>query len=195
MDIWQTDKLLLFLIFFIPGFISIKIYDLLIAGQRRDFSKSISEVIGYSALNFAALSWLIILIHSNNFYKNYLFWYFILIFLILFICPICWPILFIKLSSWSFFAKYIINPIAKPWDFVFSQKRVYWIIVHLKDGRNIGGIYGKQSCVSTYPEDEQIYLEKMWRLDENGKFVEPISKSAGMIILKDMILSIELFSS
>ena len=60
MNIWEADKLVLFLIFFIPGFVSIKVYDLLIPGEQRDFSKSILEVIGYSALNYGALSWFII---------------------------------------------------------------------------------------------------------------------------------------
>ncbi len=37
MNIWEADKLVLFLIFFIPGFVSIKVYDLLIPGEQRDF--------------------------------------------------------------------------------------------------------------------------------------------------------------
>jgi len=38
MDIWNADKLALFPIFFLPGFISIKIYDLLVPGEPRDFT-------------------------------------------------------------------------------------------------------------------------------------------------------------
>src|SRR3989339_615214 len=101
MVVWEINKLILFLIFIIPGFISIKVYDLIIAGERRDFSKSIFETIGFSALNFAALSWLIILIHSGNFYNAHKYLYISLLFLILFIFPVCWPILFSILSNWK----------------------------------------------------------------------------------------------
>jgi hypothetical protein len=37
-DVWGADKLTLFVIFFLPGFISMKVYDLLVPGERRDFS-------------------------------------------------------------------------------------------------------------------------------------------------------------
>ncbi len=193
MDIWKIDKLILFLIFFIPGFISLKIYDLLIAGERRDFAKSLYEVIGYTTLNFAALSWLIILIHSGNFPIQYKFWYFFFLFVILFLFPIFWPIIFIKLSSWRFFSKYVIHPCIKPWDYVFNKREKFWVIVHLKNGKMLGGIYGENSFASSYPAEEEIYLEEMWKLDKNGVFLEPLKRSKGMIILKDEILSIEFF--
>jgi len=193
MDIWQTDKLGLFLVFFIPGFISLKVYDLLIAGERRDFTKSLFEVIGYSALNFAALSWLIILIYSGELFANHKLWYFISLFFILFISPILWPICLIKLSSWGFFAKHIIHPILKPWDYVFSKRQRYWVIVHLKNGKKLGGVYDENSFASSYPAEEQIYLEEIWKLDDEGRFLNPIERSKGMIILKDEIVAVEFF--
>jgi hypothetical protein len=193
MDIWRTDKLLLFLIFFMPGFISITIYDLLIAGERRDFTKSLFEVMGYSALNFAALSWPIIIINSSNFYINHKFWYLICLTLIIFVFPIFWPILYTKLSNKQFFAKYILQLPPTAWDYVFRQKRGFWIIVHLKNGKKIGGIYGLSSYASAYPEEKELYLQEVWKLDKGGNFVEPIDRSKGMIIFKDEILSIELF--
>jgi len=70
MDIWEPEKIILFLALFMPGFISIKVYDLLVATKRRDFSNSVLEAIGYSVLNFTVLSWLIILISSTGFNKN-----------------------------------------------------------------------------------------------------------------------------
>lgn len=193
MDVWQIDKLILFLILFIPGFISIKVYDLLVPGERRDFSKSLYEVIAYSSLNFAALSWLIILIHSGEFYIHHKVWYFILLLLIMLIIPALWPILFIKLSTSSPIAKYIVHPIRKPWDYIFRKKEDFWIIVHLKNGRKIGGRFGANSFASSYPAEEQIYLEAVWKLDENGKFIESVGRSKGILILGDEILSIEFF--
>lgn len=193
MDIWQVDKLVLFLILFIPGFISIKIYDLLIPGEKRDFTKSLFEVIGYSALNFAALSWLIITIHEKKLYELQPKLYFIFLLLILFIAPILWPIIVLKLLTWKPIAKYIIHPIQKPWDYLFGKKESFWMIVHLKDGRKIGGRYDTNSFASSYPADEQIYLEEVWKLDENGKFIETIDRTKGILILNKDISSIELF--
>lgn len=193
MDIWQIDKLTLFLFFFIPGFISIKIYDLLVPSERRDYSKSLFEIISYSAINFAALSWLIILIHSENFYINHVILYFFSIFFILFIAPILWPFFILKLFSWKPIANLIVHPIQKPWDYVFGKKQPYWLIVSLKDGRKIGGIFNSKSFASSNPAEEEIYLEEVWKLDDDGKFLEPNERTEGIIILSGEILSIEFF--
>lgn len=193
MNIWQIDSLVLFLIFFIPGFISIKVYDLLIPNERRDFSKSLFEAIGFSAINFAALSWLIIFINSENFYNEHNVWYLISLFCILFIAPIFWPFAFLKVSLWGPVAKYIIHPIQKPWDYIFSKKCVFWIIVHLKDKRRIGGKFDINSFASSYPSKEQIYLEEVWELDEEGKFIQPLERSNGIVILGEEIIAVEFF--
>jgi len=193
MDIWQIDKLTLFLLFFIPGFISIKVYNLLYPSEQKDFSAFLLEAIGYSSLNFAVLSWLIIIIHSGNFYDDHRTWYLICLFLILFTIPLLWPILFFKISDWGLFKKYIVSPIQKPWDYVFRGREVFWIIIHLRDGRKIGGRYDRNSFSSSYPSKEQIYLEEVWKLDEDGIFKEPIKGSKGIIVLGEEILAIEFF--
>lgn len=193
MNIWQIDKLLLFLIFFIPGFLSLKVYSLLIAGEKRDFSRDLLEVIAYSSLNFAVFSWLIILIHSGDFYTNHKIWYAIFVFLILFIMPILWPFIVVKVTNWNPIAKYIVHPIQKPWDYVFSKKKSFWVIIHLKDGRKIGGRYDTNSFASSFPSEEQIYMEEVWELDNKGAFVKPIERSKGIIILGNDIVAIELF--
>ena len=68
MDIWNADKLALFIVFFVPGFISMKVYDLLVPGETRDASKSLLDAISYSTLNFAALFWLIAILQTGDFY-------------------------------------------------------------------------------------------------------------------------------
>jgi hypothetical protein len=193
MDIWSSDKLVLFLIFFIPGFISIKIYDLIIPGERRDFSKSILEAVGYSSLNFALLSWLIFLINTGNFRHDYQVMYYTLLVIIMFILPILWPIFIIKILSCKSIRKYVLHPTPSPWDYIFGKRESFWIIVHLKNGHKIGGIYSTKSFASSYPEEGQIYLEQVWKLDDNGAFHKPIDRSRGIVILKDEIIAVEFF--
>jgi len=192
-DIFAIDKLRLFFIFFIPGFISMKIYSLLVATERRDFSKDLLEAIAYSAINFAALSWLIFSINSDSFYSNHKVWYYFFTFIIMFIVPMIWPFVFLKLVSLRFIAKYIIHPILKPWDYVFGKKESYWTIVHLKNGRKIGGVYDTKSFASSYPAKEQIYLEQVWELDKKGAFIKPIDRSKGIVIMGDDITAVEFF--
>ena len=69
----------------------------------------------------------------------------------------------------------------------------HWIIVHLKDGRKISGRYDTESFASSFPAEEQIYLQEVWILDDEGGFKEPVERTSGIIILKDEISLIEFF--
>jgi hypothetical protein len=192
MDIWNVDKLTLFLMFFVPGFVSLKVYDLLIPSSRRDFSKSVFEVVGYSALNFGALSWLIYLIHHSNFPATHEYWYLFFLFWILVGVPVLWPFLILKAFSLPFVAKHVLHPVSKPWDYVFGRKESYWVIVHLKDGKRIGGRFDTNSFASSDPAKEQLYLEEVWKLNEDDAFIAPVERSGGIIISEDNILAVEI---
>lgn len=193
MNPFDSESLRLILIFFVPGFISMKVYDLYIPSERRDFSKSLMEVVSFSCVNFALMYWAIVAIHSENFPREHSVWYYLSSIGILLVAPILWPILYSKIMSLPFFHRRTIHPIPKPWDYVFSQRESLWVIVHLKDGRKIGGRYDTRSFASSFPEDEQIYLEEVWQLDKKGRFQKKIQGSRGLIISRDDFEAIELF--
>jgi len=193
MDIWNVDKLTLFLVFFLPGFISMKVYDLMVPGQPRDFSKSLVEAISYSTLNFAALFWLIVLIQTGDFYRRHFILYSLSVAVIMVGVPACWPFVFLRLSTWRPIAKHLVHPIRKPWDYVFGKRDPFWIIVHLQNGQKIGGRFDVESFASSDPADEQIYLEEVWILDDGGRFVSRVERSRGIIIMKDEIRAVEFF--
>jgi hypothetical protein len=193
MDIWSADKLALFLIFFLPGFISMKIYDLMVPGASREASKSLLEAISYSTLNFGALFWLIAYIQTNDFYHKHFILYSLAVVVIMVIVPACWPFAYLKLASWAPIARYFTNPIQKPWDYVFGKRTSYWIIVHLKNGFRIGGRFDTKSFASSNPADEQIYLEEAWTLDDKGGFLKKVERSQGIIVMQDEIRAVEFF--
>jgi hypothetical protein len=182
MDIWNVDKLTLFLIFFLPGFISMKVYDLIVSGESRDFSKSM-----------LALSGLIAIIMTGDFYHKHFILYWLWVFVIMVVVPAFWPVAFLRLTTWHPVGKYFVHPIRKPWDYVFRKRTRFWIIVHLKNGQKIGGFFGPESFASSSPADEQIYLEEVWALDEEGRFERLIERSRGIIVMKDEIRAVEFF--
>lgn len=192
--IWQIDKLFLFLIFILPGFISLVVYDYMIPSIKRDFSKSIIEIICFSTLNFIALSILIYLNIKFKYYDTSIILFYFSLLIIFIIMPAIWPMLFVKLSNTKLFKKYFIHPIAKPWDYYFGKKDAAWVIVHLKNGKMIGGKYSSDSFASSYPDNEQIYLEEVWKLNSNGAFTTKVERTKGIIIIGDDISSIEFFN-
>jgi hypothetical protein len=190
---FNSDTLRLILIFFVPGFISMKIYDLFVPSERRDFSKSLMEAVSFSCINFALTYWAIIAINTDNYPSEHPIPYYLSSLGILFLAPIFWPILYSQMMKLPFFRQRTIHPIPKPWDYVFSKGESLWVIVHLKDGRRIGGRYDTKSFTSSFPADEQIYLEEVWQLDEKGRFKNQIEASRGLIISQSNFEAIEFF--
>lgn len=194
LDFNLAINVLVFIVFFLPGFISLKIYDLLEPNERRDFSKSLFEVVAYSSLNFFVLFYPIFKLYEYlKATKGIgdLELYTLILVIVFVISPILWPIIIFKVSRCKLLVKHIIHPTKKPWDFVFGKRNDYWVIVNLKDGKRIGGIYSTNSFTSSFPYEEEIYLEKVWALSEDGAFEKEIENSHGVLVLSGCIHSIE----
>jgi hypothetical protein len=192
-DIWQSEKLVIFLIMLVPGFISLKVWDLLVPSERRDFSKSLIDAVAYSAINFALLFWLVDYLSRPNLAqlapKGFLLGNLALFFLF----PVFWPVALLWLMRRPFLSRHIVNAIQKPWDYVFAKREAAWVIVHLKNGGVIGGKFDSKSFASSYPASEQIYIEELWQLDDKRNFARRVDRTKGSIVLGDDILAIEFF--
>lgn len=194
MDILSIDKLVLFLFFFVPGFISLKFYQILFADEKVDFSKNLYEAIGISCINFSIFFWIVYYINRPEFVKIYPVFYYIITLVIIFVTPILLTWLLSKILKTKVFQKHFVSPEKVPWDWHFSKRQSYWVIVTLKDGRRIGGKFGLNSRASATPKLKEIYIEDIWRLDQNCKFIESIKRNKGVLITEDNILTIEFFN-
>lgn len=194
MDIWEIDKLALFIAFVIPGFISIKAYQLAFPGTERATSDQLIDAIAYSSINYALLIFPIIYIESGTLKETCRFLYYLFYIFVLFIAPIIWVLIWKHLRTRDFFQRNAPHPTAKAWDYVFAQRKSYWVKVTLKDGTIIAGRYADKSFASSAPAPEQIYLEETWVLNDNGGFERAINNTAGVIILSSEISHIELRS-
>lgn len=192
MNIWELDKLLLFIVFVIPGFVSLKAYELFFPAQRMESTKQIVEAVTYSCINYALLFWPIMLVEQSGIKKSCAFLYFLFCIIVLFVAPMLWVWLWKKIRMSNFFQNNAPHPTQKPWDFVFSQRKPYWVKVTLKNGSVIAGRYAENSFASSYPDEEQIYLEETWLVNKKGGFERKKNLTAGVIILSSEISHIEL---
>ncbi|MHB8390047.1 MAG: DUF6338 family protein [Acidobacteriaceae bacterium] len=93
-----------------------------------------------------------------------------------------------------FLQRWIAHPTPRPWDYVFSQCKSFWVIVTLKDGRKVAGRYDAASFASSAPSPEELYLEEVWLLNQDGGFEKARKDSAGIIILAPTIATVEFFN-
>ena len=193
MDIWDANKLLLFIAFVIPGFVSLKTYELLFPGTPKESDKLLVDAVAYSSINYALLLWPIYSIETNQVRQSHPTAYVLFYVFVLLIAPIAWACVLKMLRTTEFFQRSMPHPTAKPWDFVFAQRKPYWAIVTLKDGKKIAGRYDSNSFASSSPAAEQLYLEENWVLNDDGGFDRPRTETAGILILSSEILTVELF--
>jgi len=100
----------------------------------------------------------------------------------------------VKIAKSKKLRKYIISPLKLPWDAFFEQKKSCWVVIHLKNGEKIGGVYSDNSFTSAYPHKEQIFLQEKWLLDVKGNFKKKQNRTNGVLILGDEIKIIEFYN-
>lgn len=195
MDIWSQDKLIIFVLFVVPGFIAIKVYELFSTVKDKDTGKQLIDAVSYSCLTYAIAFIPLTYVETPAFKANNPNWYAFIIFCVLFVVPVILALTLRFFRHTNFVQKYLPHPTPKPWDFVFSKRLTYWVRVTLKNGQVIGGMFGINSFASSAPAEEQIYLEQNWILNKDGGFERPIEQTAGIIILSSEIATIEFLSS
>lgn len=195
MDILGNNRLALFIVFVVPGFIAIKVYDLLSPSSQIDSSKQLIDAVSYSCLNYAILIWPIFLIESEGVKASHPQLYILFYMVVLFFSPVLLATGWKFLREIEWIQKFVPHPTQKPWDYVFSQRKTYWVIVTLKNGEKIAGMYGPESFASSAPSEEQIYLEEQWILNHEGGFDRPAEQTSGIIILSSEIRSVEFIHS
>ncbi|HVY24344.1 MAG TPA: DUF6338 family protein [Steroidobacteraceae bacterium] len=193
MEIWQTNKLILFIGFVIPGFVSLKAYESFLASTPKESSKQLIDAVAYSCINYALLLWPISLVETSKMRATYPNLYAAFYVFVLLGAPVVWTFLYKKLRETQLFQAALPHPTSKPWDYLFGQRKPYWVIITLKDGKQIAGRYDASSFASSAPAPEQLYLEERWVLNDTGGFERPREDTAGVMILARDVETIEFF--
>ncbi|MGE3972644.1 MAG: DUF6338 family protein [Porticoccaceae bacterium] len=193
MDIWDTNKLALFIAFVVPGFISLKTYELLFPAASKDTTQQLIDAVAYSSINYALLLLPIYEVEAHALRTSHPHIYVAFYVFVLLFAPVLWVLLLSRLRSTQCIQNALPHPIGKPWDYIFAQRKRFWVVVLVKDGMRFGGLFDSKSFASSAPNPEQIYLQESWKLNGDGGFERVRIDSAGILILTSEIVSIEFF--
>jgi hypothetical protein len=194
MDIWDANKLILFIAFVVPGFVGLKAYELLAPRATKDVAQQLIDAIAYSCINYALLLWPIYHVELTNLRATSQSVYVAFYVFVLLVAPVVWACLLRWARSTQFIQSTLPHPTGKPWDYVFGQRKRYWVVVTLKDGKRIGGRYDSRSFASSAPCPEQLFLEEAWNINEDGGFDRARTNSAGILILSADMMTVEFFN-
>ncbi|WP_220131404.1 DUF6338 family protein [Enterobacter sp. RHBSTW-00593] len=175
-------------------FVSIKVYEALHPSVKKDSSKIIIDAVAYSCINYALWFLPVYFSEKNDLFNYSPFLYYSLYLFVFLISPLLLPVTLHKLKLSQFFRKRLPHPVGRPWDFFFSNAPACWVIITLKDGKRIGGLYSGNAFASSSPEPEQIFLSESWHVNEDGGFERRKERTLGVLVLTTDILTIEFYS-
>ena len=189
-EVLSADKLLLFLVFFVPGFVSLKIWQLMIPSERLRIADQALEIVSFGCLNFAVLFWLvgIGIRETSPPWIRYLSFSGVLL-----VFPALWPVILGAILKSNLLRGRIVHPTPRSWDYFFNRGELCYVLVHLRGGKLIAGFYGPDSFASSFPNPKDIYLEQVWKVNKNGEFLHAIEDTAGVLISHEYIDYMEFF--
>ena len=189
----DLDTLGLIVVFVLPGFVSMQVYRLLMPAREFAWTEATLQAFFYSSVNFALLFPAIYSLAPVA--ASGWFWNWFLVLLVVFVGPVVWPIVLVRLFRSDRIATWLKIPYPSTWDYFFDDGRHAFLLIHLNSGEVIGGLWSKQSRAGQYPRDGDLYLETLYETEEDGTFGAPIPYTKGLLIRSGQYTHIEVFES
>lgn len=184
------------LAFIVPGFVMNMAYSVSVP-QKIAGDTALPRFLYFSCIHYALWSWFFYISAKTNFstihpVRYAAFWVFIIL-----VSPYLLGLITGALSKKDVFRNALqqlgINPISAiptAWDYKFSRTGPRWVIVSLIDGCMVAGLFGSDSFASSEADERDIYLEKVFCIDEKGAWVMA-DRTDGILIKGDQIRTIE----
>ena len=196
--IGTVDALFIVLAFVVPGFVMSFVRSQFATGRPQKGTDQVLMYLTLSAINYAVFSWLVAILVVTDFPREHPFWAAFLWYVVILLGPAALgAALGIAIQRdllRPLFAKLRLQPVhivPTAWDYQFGRLReAHWVLVRLKDGSTVAGFFGPSSFASSDPEERDVFIEQVYRIDENEAW-HRMSEGHGALVLGDEIRSVE----
>jgi hypothetical protein len=190
------ERLFLFVLLAVPGIIAMRVYGMRNPGPQKDWKDSFGDAVTFSVIN--AMGWAFVvrgLIPEWKFDLRFVLDHLELLFCYTLVTPTLLAVVWYKLREsvchrwcgWD-------HPIRTAWDWAVKTAGggpLYLIFVLKEKEKDdegnemnvrVGGLYGPKSYAATYPQEPEIFVEKLFKIQKNGDFGEKVPDTHGMVI-------------
>lgn len=192
------------LLLVVPGFLIDFFSRKSVPRESMSNDKNLLYYLSLSGLNYGL--WIIpaFLIYESGFYLVHPLRTVALVFFAVLVTPLLISILisFSYTFGWErwirekvFHVRYI-DPIPTAWESMLVQKdKPEWVMIQLKDGNTVGGIYSSQSYGSSDLAHQDFFLEQVCVFDAKNNAWQFVAHSKGMYIPAEQITLIEFWEA
>jgi hypothetical protein len=179
----KPEQLLLIAGFILPGAISMYVYGLKVPQKEFQLKDRIAEAVCFSMLNFVMVWVPVEQVLTTGTVRERPVAGWVILTLGFVVAPVAWPLLLVQILHFAATRGWIAVRAKTAWDEFFGRQRTEcWVQIELTDGRVFGGRYGRSSYASSWPDPGHIYVEELWRVDDEGYFVDPVPGRAGLLL-------------
>jgi hypothetical protein len=185
------DTLTLLVVFVLPGLVSMQVYRLLMPAKEVSWKEATLEAFFYSSFNFAVLFPLVYLYASGGATAWWSAW--LVVLAVVFVGPVVWPVLVVLVFRSEWIGRIIKIPYPTPWDYFFSRGESVYVLVYLKTGEVIAGVWSDESNAGQHEHVGDLYLQAQLKMDSDGTLGDVVPLGKGVLIRRDEYSYIELF--
>jgi len=170
------------------------VYRLLMPVRTMDWAQAILQGLFYSAVNYVLLLPLVVFVHRGGYLELHPLRYWAAVLVMVLVAPMCWPLLLARAFDSHRLSSRLQLPFPTIWDYVFRRNRPAFVLVRLNDGRFVGGFWGPGSKAGTHPNDGDLFISAAYAVDENGKFLAALPRTAGLHVRKEQYAYVQFFT-
>lgn len=192
------SQVLILVAFIIPGFVLVRVKRLSFPSAGESFQMTLLDSLALSCIvhGLASPAWYWCYASGIHTRKPVVFG--LVVFAILFAIPVLLGLIysFLVASGSARWLRGFLNipePLPTAWDYYFRKKPGCWVRVILKSGQVIAGLFGPSSFASSFPQKQDIFLEKLLSLDEDGMVAGWADYSAGALVKMEEVERLEFF--
>ena len=174
----NSESLPYLIVFVLPGYLSWSVWRVLFPIRTTRVADSLIAIIMAGLVNSFLVGWVIPEVRV----LDSLFGQVAAFAGVYLVAPDLWPLIIRALLQIPFVKQRIVHPIPKAWDYFFGLHVPCFVLARLKNGALLGGVMGSRSFASSYPSDEDLYLEQLWSVTDQGQFLSPVPDTKGALI-------------
>jgi hypothetical protein len=189
-----VEQALAFAVLILPGFISLRVYDMRRGGEGRKINDVLLDVIVYSfatdLVAFVALAIVSAVVPGplQSLVKG------LVALAVLIIVPVCFAVLWFALQQALIRSGVFPDTLTKPWnrmvDRIARERLDVGVILTLRDGRTIGAKMGAPRAFAS--DDDDLLLGEVWTIAaDRATFVQASPGSCGIIVSRADCQTIE----
>ncbi|MEK4222053.1 DUF6338 family protein [Bacillus sp. FSL W8-0116] len=197
MTINNLDILFYTLIFVVPGFIIDSIYRKCVPQRDITFHSVFLRFLLFSVINYSIVFPIISWLSKIPYIQTHETVSFYISMVTIFLIPVIIALIISVISNKGWVRTILqkigihtIHVIPTAWDYQFRKDEHKYLIVYLEDGGIVFGYWGFASFASSIREDKDLYLEKIFNVDDNNEWIE-IPQNKGIWIPEKSIKYIE----